>query len=92
MTPTGPPTEEQTQERWQTPPKGKNSRRLAAEVRVTVSAPAAPGRQENCQAEAEASPEGEVSKYKRQPAERRECRAGGPGADLRSVEHNREIQ
>ena len=27
-----------------------------------------------------ASPEGEVSKHKRQPADRRQCRAGGPGS------------
>ena len=60
--------------------KGKNSRRLAAPVRITVSTPAAPGHQENRKAEAEASPEGEVSKHKRQPADRRECRAGGPGS------------
>ena len=66
--------------RGRTKQRGKNSRRLAAAVRVTVSAPAAPGRQENRQAEAEASPEGEVSKHKRQPADRRQCRAGGPGS------------
>ena len=48
-------------------------------MRATVSAPAAPGRQENCQAEAEAYPEGEFSKHKRQPADRRKCKAGGPG-------------
>ena len=48
-------------------------------MRATVSAPAAPGRQENRQAEAEASPEGEFSKHKRQLADRRKCRAGGPG-------------
>ena len=57
------------------PPKGKDQA-----ARVTVSAPAAPGCQENRQAEAEASPEGEVSRHKRQPADRRECRAGGPGS------------
>ena len=39
-----------------------------------------PGRQENRQSEAEASPEGEVSKPKRQPADRRQSRAGGPGS------------
>ena len=49
-------------------------------MRATVSAPAAPGHQENRQAEAEASPEGEFSKHKRQPADRRQCRAGGPGS------------
>ena len=38
----------------------KNSRRLTASVRVPVSAPATPGRQKNRQAEAKASPEGEV--------------------------------
>ena len=72
--------------RWQTPEgertkqRGKNSHRLAAAMRVTVSAPAAPGHQENRQAEAEASPEEEVSKHKRQPADRRRCRAGRPGS------------
>ena len=66
--------------RGRTKQRGKNSRRLAAAVRVTVSAPAAPRRPENRQAEAEASPEGEVSKHKRQPADRRQCRAGGPGS------------
>ena len=39
--------------------------------------PAAPGRLENRQAEAEAKPEGEFSKHKRQPADRRKCSAGG---------------
>ena len=66
--------------RGRTKQRGKNSRRLAAAVRVTVSPPAAPGSQENRQAEAEASPEGEVSNHKRQPADRSECRAGGPGS------------
>ena len=64
----------------QTKQRGKNSRRLAAAGRITASAPAAPGRHENRQAEAEASPEGEVSKPKRQPADRRQSRAGGPGS------------
>ena len=67
-------------QRGRTKQRGKNSRRLAVSVRVTVSAPAAPGRQENRQAEAEASPEGEDSKPKRQPADRRQSRAGGPGS------------
>ena len=66
--------------RGRTKQRGKNSRRLAAAGRITASAPAAPGRQENRQAEAEASPEGEVSKPKRQPADRRQSRAGGPGS------------
>ena len=66
--------------RGRTKQRGKNSRRLAAAGRVTASAPAAPRRQENRQAEAEASPEGEVSKPKRQPADRRQSRAGGPGS------------
>ena len=48
-------------------------------MRATVSVPAAPGRLENRQAEAEAKPAGEFSKHKRQPADRRKCRAGGPG-------------
>ena len=64
-TPTGPPTEEQTREkvtapgRGRTKQRGKNSCRLAATGRVTASAPAAPGHQENQQEETEASPEGE---------------------------------
>ena len=98
MTPTGPPTEEQTRERWQTlegegPSREvRTSRRLAASGRDTVSAPAAPGRQENLQVEAEASPEGEVAKPKRQPADRRQCRAGGPGSGPTTREHNGENQ
>ena len=48
--------------------------------RMTASAPAATGRQENRQAEAEASPEGEGRKPKKQPADRRQSRAGGPGS------------
>ena len=60
--------------RGRTKQRGKNSRRLAAAGRITASAPAAPGCQENRQAEAEASPEGEVSKPKRQPADRRQSR------------------
>ena len=85
-TPTGPPTEEQTREkvtdprRGRTKQRGKNSRWLAASGRVTASAPSATGRQENKQEEAEASPEGEVSKPKRQSADRRQSRAGGPGS------------
>ena len=47
--------------RGRTKQRGKNSRWLAAAGRTTASGPAAPGRQENHQAEAEASPEGEVS-------------------------------
>ena len=85
-TPTGPPTEEQTREkvtdpgRGRTKQRGKNSRWLAATGRVTASAPAAPGRQENRQEEAEASPKGEVSKPKRQPADRSQSRVGEPGS------------
>ena len=59
--------------------RGENSRRLAAAVRATVRAPAATGRKENLQAEAEAQPEGDNSKHKRQPADRRKSSAGGPG-------------
>ena len=66
--------------RGRTKLRGENYRRLAAAVRVTVSAPAAPGRQENRRAEAEASPEGKVPKPERQPADKRQCRAGGPGS------------
>ena len=62
------------------PSRGKNPRRLAAAGRITASAPAATGRQENRQAEAEASPEEEGSKPKKQPADRRQSRAGGPGS------------
>ena len=83
---TGPPTEEQTREkvtyprRGRTKQRGKNSRWLAATGRVTASAPAAPGCQENWQEEAEASPEGEFSKPKRQPADRSQSRVGEPGS------------
>ena len=49
-------------------------------MRATVSAPAATGRKENRQAEAEAQPEEEISKHKRQPADRRKCSAGGLGS------------
>ena len=66
--------------RGRTKQRGKNSHRLAAAGRITASAPAAQGHQENRQAEAEASPEGEVSKLKRQPADMRQSRAGGPGS------------
>ena len=85
-TPTGPPTEEQTREkvtdpgRGRTKQRGKNSRWLAASGRVTASAPSAPGRQENRQEEAKAPPEGEVSKPKRQPADRRQSSVGEPGS------------
>ena len=80
--------------RGRTKQKGKNSRRHAVAGRTTASAPAAPGRQENRQAEAKASPEGEVSKPKRQPADRRQSRAEQVDleADLRSGEHNGENQ
>ena len=67
--------------RGRTKQRGKNSRRLAAAGRITASAPAATGRQENLQAEAKASPEGKGSKpKKKQPADRRQSRAGGPGS------------
>ena len=66
--------------RGRTKQRVKNSRWLAASGRVTASAPAAPGCQENHQEEAEASPEGEVPKPKRQPADRRQSRTGGPGS------------
>ena len=45
----------------------------------TASAPAAPGCQENRPAEAEATPEGEGSKPKRQTADRGQSRLGEPG-------------
>ena len=60
--------------------RGKNSRWHVTSGRVTASAPAAPGRRENRLGEAEASPEWEVLKPKRQPADRRQSRAGGPGS------------
>ena len=60
--------------------RGKNSRRLAAAGRITASAPAATGHQENRQAEAEAPSEGEGTKPKKQPADRRQSRAGAPGS------------
>ena len=66
--------------RGRTKQRGNNSHRLAARGRVTASAPAAPGRQENRQEEAEASPKGEVSKPKRQPADRSQSRVGEPGS------------
>ena len=66
--------------RGRTKQRGKNSRWLAASGRGTASAPAAPGRQENYQEEAKASPEGEEPKPKRQPADRRQSRAGGLGS------------
>ena len=46
----------------------------------TASAPAAPGCQENRPAEAEATPEGEGSKPKRQTADRGQSRLGEPGS------------
>ena len=49
-------------------------------MRATVSAPAATGCKKNLQAEAEAQPEGDISKHKRQPAGRRKCSAGGLGS------------
>ena len=45
----------------------------------TASAPAPPGCQENRPAEAEATPEGEGSKPKRQSADRGQSRLGEPG-------------
>ena len=66
--------------RGRTKQRGKNPRRLAAAGRITASALAATGRQENLQAEAEAAPEGEGSKPKKQLADRRQSRAGGPGS------------
>ena len=66
--------------RGRTKKRGNNSLRLAAAWRITARAPAAPGRQENRQAEAQASPEGEVSRLKRQPADIRQSRAGGSGS------------
>ena len=77
-TPTGPQTEEQNA-RGVGPLKSKNSHRLAATVRATASTPAATGRQENPQAEAKAQP-GDNTQHKRQPADRRKCRAGGLGS------------
>ena len=46
----------------------------------TASTPAAPGCQENRPAEAEATPEGEGSKPKRQSADRGKSRLGEPGS------------
>ena len=51
--------------------------RVAAAVRVTVSAPAATGRKEKYQEVAKAEPEGDISKHKRQPADMKKCSAGG---------------
>ena len=66
--------------RGRTKQRGKNSRWLAASGRVTASALAAPGCQDNRQEEAEASPEGEGSKPKRQSADRGQSRVGEPGS------------
>ena len=44
-------------------------------MRATVSA--VTGRKEKYQAAAEAEPEGDISKHKRQPADKRKCSAGG---------------
>ena len=49
-------------------------------MRATVSAPAATGCKENLQTEAEAQPEGDISKHKRQPADRSKRSAGGLGS------------
>ena len=65
--------------RGRTKQRGKNSRRLAATWRVTASAPAAPGHQENRQEEVEASPGGKSPKPKLPPADRRQSRVGEPG-------------
>ena len=46
----------------------------------TASAPAAPGCQENRPSEAEATPEGEGSKPKRQSADRGQSQLGEPGS------------
>ena len=53
----------------------------------TASAPAAPGCQENRPSEAEATPEGEGSKPKRQSADRGQSRLGEPGSRLRPGVH-----
>ena len=50
--------------RGRTKKRGKNPRRLAAAWRTIASVPAATGRQDNRQVEAEASPEGERCKPK----------------------------
>ena len=57
-------------------------------MRATVSVPAATGRKEKYQKAAEAEPEGDISKYKRQPADMRKCSAGG----LVSISTVREAQ
>ena len=64
------------------------SRRLAVAVRAIASAPAAIGRKEKYQAAAEAQPEGDIFKHKKQPADMRKCSAGGMG----SVSTDREAQ
>ena len=48
-------------------------------MRATVSVLAATGRKEKYQEAAEAEPEGDTSKHKRQPADMRKCSAGGIG-------------
>ena len=61
--------------RGRTKQRGKNSRSLMEGKQQAHRQP-----QENRQEEAEASPEGEVSKPKRQPADRRQTREGEPGS------------
>ena len=46
-------------------------------MRATVSGPAATGRKKKYQEAAEAEPEGDISKHKRQPADKKKCSAGG---------------
>ena len=61
------------------PRKGKDQAERE-ELPLTASAPAAPGCQENRPSEAEAIPEGEGSKPKRQSADRGQSRLGEPGS------------
>ena len=83
--------------RGRTKQRGKNTRRLAAAGKITARAPAATGRQENRQAEAEASPEGEGCKPP-PPPKKKNLPTGGRAeqvdleADLRPGEHNGENQ
>ena len=78
--------------RGRTKERGKNSRRLTAAGRATGSALAATGRKENLQAEAEAQPEGDITKHKDN------LRTGGCAGQvaqepyLRSGKNNGEIQ
>ena len=78
--------------RGRTKQRGKIPRRLAAAGRITASAPAATGCQENRQTEAKASPEGEGCKPKNNLLTGGRAEQVDLEADLRPGEHNGENQ